>query len=346
MSPRDALPTDAVEVTAPRVREEDWRALAAEVQRAVRDAIYLPLAALLLDGVDKQRVTRIENAQGRRRAQSADDGLIARLRQGRITYESGTFLGRFNAASSRELKALGAKWDARRGGWRLSEPRFTPDIHHALLDAKTWTQRKLEAFDAVLRQIVPEKVAEKIQARQIFDTAIGKADKDISSSLKNIAVLPKMSPERREALSRDWATNMDRWVKGFVNDEIIRLRETVAGSTFGSGVRYEQLVSTLERQHGLSQRRAKFIARQETNLALSAFREQRYREAGSRSYRWQCVAGSPLHPVRPSHKALEGKIIFWDAPPITTEPGEPVRRNHAGQDYNCRCFPRVIIGRA
>jgi SPP1 gp7 family putative phage head morphogenesis protein len=93
----------------------------------------------------------------------------------------------------------------------------------------------------------------------------------------------------------------------------------------------------------VSANKAKFLARQETSLMTTKLKETRYREAGVNEYKWKTVAGSKLHPVRPSHKILEGRIFRWDDPPITTPPGEAVRRNNPGQDYNCRCFAQPIV---
>jgi SPP1 gp7 family putative phage head morphogenesis protein len=76
---------------------------------------------------------------------------------------------------------------------------------------------------------------------------------------------------------------------------------------------------------------------------IAAYKKEKYTSAGVNKYKWRCVAGSPLHPVRPSHKALNGKIFSFDDPPITTMPGEPVRRNNPREDYGCRCHAVPIV---
>ncbi len=106
------------------------------------------------------------------------------------------------------------------------------------------------------------------------------------------------------------------------------------------GYRYETLVAEIQKSYGISQRKAKFLARQETSLLMSKFKQVRYQEAGSNEYIWDCVAGSSAHPVRHFHLLNRGKIFRWDT-------GAPINANgdrkNPGQDYNCRCFAKPII---
>jgi SPP1 gp7 family putative phage head morphogenesis protein len=97
---------------------------------------------------------------------------------------------------------------------------------------------------------------------------------------------------------------------------------------------------------GVTEKKAKFLARQETGLLMAKFKESRYTESGIHQYKWRCSAGSAKHPVRPSHKVLDGRVFRWDTPPITTAPDEPQRRNNPGEDFNCRCVAIPIVGLA
>lgn len=124
----------------------------------------------------------------------------------------------------------------------------------------------------------------------------------------------------------------------------MKLRKQVMAAAF-RGNRYDALVKTIQRSYGVTVSKAKFLAHQETNLLMAKFKETRYTDAGIVEYRWRCVTGSKLHPVRPSHKALDGKIFRFDDPPITTPPSEAPRRNNPGEDYGCRCTAVPVVRR-
>jgi uncharacterized protein with gpF-like domain len=43
--------------------------------------------------------------------------------------------------------------------------------------------------------------------------------------------------------------------------------------------------------------------------------------------------------VRESHKAMNGKFVRWDSPPTLSDG----TTTHAGQIYNCRCYPDPVL---
>ena len=158
--------------------------------------------------------------------------------------------------------------------------------------------------------------------------------------MDKVAVLPELTDKQREQLANDWAQNMDLYIQNFAHEEIARLRQRVFDTAF-SGNRRETLIDEIQSSYGVTEDKAKFLARQETSLMMTNLKKARYTSAGVNYYRWQCVKGTPAHPVRPMHKALDGEIVSWDDPPITSPDG---RRNHAGADFNCRCIPIPLVG--
>ena len=103
------------------------------------------------------------------------------------------------------------------------------------------------------------------------------------------------------------------------------------------GSRAENMVKTIISEYGVSRRKAKFLARQETALLMSKYQEERFKDVGVTKYRWSAAMDAR---TRPDHKLLDGKIISWDSPPITNR--KTGARNHAGADYNCRCVAIAI----
>lgn len=268
--------------------------------------------------------------------------LYTAISHGRITYQKGRFRGEFTAEITKELKRLGAKWDSRGEFFRLDASDMSMDVRNAIQLSEFVFQKKIAAIEKRLRSINPAEIAERLSVANLFSSTISKTDRQLTKSLASISVLPELSHQARAKIADEWQTNMRLWIKDFTEEEIITLRKAILKSTL-SGNRHEAMASTIQRSYGVTQRKAKFLARQETSLLMVKFKETRYLDAGVNHYRWSCVAGSSKHPVRPSHKVLNGKVFRWDDPPITTAIGQPVRRNNPGQDYNCRCSAIPIV---
>ena len=155
----------------------------------------------------------------------------------------------------------------------------------------------------------------------------------LDKTLASITVAPKLTDSEKLRLQVEWRDNMTLDIKTFVDSEVRALRDTMTKHVL-SGNRYEAIVGAIKRSYGVSQSKAKFLARQETHLLLSKMQELRCTKAGIDDYHWHCVVASPLHPVRPMHKALDGTAQKFSSPPVTSKRGD---RNNPGQDYNCRC---------
>ncbi len=315
----------------PAIKEtsEDYEPLEKEILRAFREILYHPLLHIL-----GRAPARLRNAK--------PDALREAIESRRVTFNRGVFRGSFNAQISRRLRELGAAWDKGTATYRLETSLLPQEIREAVAASLDRFERVTERLDRELRQNLPAEIAGTVQAQPILDKALWKIDRKVDNSLEAIALLPKLTPERRTKISAEWTNNLDKWIKDFAAEEIPWLRDQVQKHVL-SGGRYEDIVGTLRESFGVTERKARFLARQETGLLMAKFKETRYTEAGVDEYQWQCVAGSAAHPVRPSHKILDGKIFRWDDPPITTAPDQPVRRCNPGEDFNCRCGAKPVV---
>lgn len=305
---------------------EDFDRLEARIKTLFKESIYYPLLKELI--IQKKTL------------QNDLDDLLDALRSGRITFSKGEFQGRFSASISKELRKLGAKWN--RGVYRIPKSSLPSSVKQAIATSEVRFKEKMAQLDKKLSQILPEEIADKLKSEDLFDRTLWKTDKSLKKSMANLTVVPEMSASRRKLIAEEWHDNMKLWIKDFSEKEIKSLRSKIQKNVF-AGNRYEGVIQTIQKSYGVSANKAKFLARQETSLLMTKFKESRYTDAGINEYRWKCVAGTAKHPVRPSHKVLDNKIFSWDDPPITTAPGEPQRRNNPGQDYNCRCFAKPIV---
>lgn len=101
--------------------------------------------------------------------------------------------------------------------------------------------------------------------------------------------------------------------------------------TTGNGL--QDLIPLLEKQKGITQRRAKMIATDQTRKAYATLNKARMEKVGLKKFEWLHTGGS-AHP-RQLHKEYSGKIFaFDDLPVIDENTGE---RGIPGQAINCRC---------
>ncbi len=84
-----------------------------------------------------------------------------------------------------------------------------------------------------------------------------------------------------------------------------------------------QMAREIQAVYGVTKKRAKLIATDQTIKLTSAIEEKRQRDAGVTRYTWRTMNDSR---VRPAHKVKEGKVYQWSSS------GEK-----PGQAINCRC---------
>lgn len=99
------------------------------------------------------------------------------------------------------------------------------------------------------------------------------------------------------------------------------------GKNMEAGLRFEDLAKEVERIGGVTESRAKLIARDQTSKMNAAFNKTRQTSLGIDRYVWQ-TSGDER--VREEHAANDGEVFRWDRPPVT---------GHPGDDVNCRCVP-------
>lgn len=91
------------------------------------------------------------------------------------------------------------------------------------------------------------------------------------------------------------------------------------------GVATQDLRKQIEERFGVAKSRAELIARDQLGKLAGQVTQRRSEDAGASRYLWS-TSGDER--VRDSHRALDGLVFSWDAPPAV---------GHPGQDYQCRC---------
>jgi SPP1 gp7 family putative phage head morphogenesis protein len=268
-----------------------------------------------------------------------EDQLIKDIFRNKIIFNQGRFTGKFSAKSSKKLKELGAKWDKKTSSFKLRLDDIPVNYRSVISVAESRLTQKLHNIDKRLEKLIPAEIADSVKLEKIFDAAAFKMDKDIKASMKGISIQPDLTDEGRTKITDEYVENSKIKIKDWTKDQTVKLRKAVQDSAF-AGNRYESIMSALQNGFEMSKAKAKQIARQETKLLLSKFKETRYTSAGVDEYMWKNVVGSANHPVRPMHKLLNNTIQRWDSPPIVDEKGN---RKHPGCDFGCRCYARAVV---
>lgn len=330
---------------APVLHKDEY---SAEVERPIleyfRETIYGPLLAMLKEaGIDPKNkdqgtqgnfnAKRIENARGSPVANALEDG--------RLWYANGTFTGKFNAAISQQLRQMGATFDVGRKVFTLAESALPNDVKSAVV-ASTSRSTKLHdqmalTLDEMQRNAKIAKLG--LDVTRSADRITADLQKQFVRSVTGVESLTapaEITPQIAREMAKSLDFNLDLYIKDFVLEQIPELRQRVQQNLFAGG-RADRLAKIVEASYGVSKRKAAFLAENETSLAVSKFRELRYKEIGSQNYRW---ATSHDSRVRHEHRLLDGKIYSWDAPPPSGVNGE---FQNPGVPIRCRCRAIPIL---
>lgn len=303
-----------------------YEAIESEILKIFRREIYAPLIKVFGKKLIKNSASK--------------DPLVAAVQSAEIYYDDGQFRGQFSSETSKAIRKLGGKFNHLTRGYEIKISQIPIEVQQAISLSAHAFDLTLKKANLQISQILQKKIGQKFDNSKLFDRAIFAMNKRIEKSIDTITVAPQFTKQSREKLSREYTENLQKYIQDFSEEEIIKLRQMIEKITLDGG-RYEEIAEMIQQRFSsVSESKAKFLARQESRLMMSKFKESRYSDVGVKKYIWTTVVGSPAHPVRPFHKKLDGTIRRWDNPPITDEKGN---RNNPGEDYNCRCSARPIL---
>ncbi len=271
--------------------------------------------------------------------------LSAALAAGTVWYLEGRFYGAFNAAISRELRALGAV----KGLASFSLPReqlpfgLRGKIEESRQKSEVTHHRVLETLIIAASLASLQEVPTGIRFEKTVDKMTADLQKQFTRTVSSVAEVPAIPPVLKEEMLQQITQGTDFAVKNFSVESTTELRKKVL-QNLQEGGRADRLVAIIETEFGVAKRKARFIAENETSLATSKFREERYKSVGADSYIWSTSGDGkvrPTHGESNNHRVLEGRTFAWSSPPIVD--AATGRRRHPGQDYNCRCVALPVI---
>jgi len=303
--------------------KDSWSdAVQKEIEFHLYDLIYRPLLAIL------------HEETGMKTKENSRVSLVAALRAGRVQYRDGYFAGELNASVSKDLRSHGAVFDKTRKAFKIELDKLPFEIKQAVSASNQKTDAIVGKLNAELDRI--EENAASLTYKIDFNDQVeqiiaGLDDQFHKTAIDDFAVEAQIPDAMRETLKAEYNKNLDFYIKNWESEAIFRLRSKVEKNVF-TGYRSDHMIEMIQSENEVTRSKAKFLARQETNLLTAAYREERYKDVGVERYMWST---SHDKKVRDRHKHLDGQVFSWDSPPVVDLATQ--RRGHPGEDYNCRC---------
>jgi len=199
-----------------------------------------------------------------------------------------------------------------------------------------WYDFLIPALTALMKRWKSERVQQV--AAQLAGDFVKSAN---NASRKSVAIdLYEGHPELRDVLQSSTWSNV-QLIQSIPDQYLAQVQQLVVAN-MRAGLRPSAIVTQLQNQFGVTQRRAKLIARDQTSKVQSDLNEKRQRAVGFNYFQW---VTSKDERVRDRHRAIAEKLTAygpgvyrWDNLPLSDK-GEPIK---PGSDYQCRCFARPV----
>lgn len=244
------------------------------------------------------------------------------------------------AAYLAKLNKLIEEMDASVQYWIRTRYKNNPPAAMAMDDILPANELKRTIAELVKRWQKSWKDAAPELARYFAMRALDRNDRNLKEILRkaNWTVRFKMTPAMRDVLKATIEENVgliksipEQYLKN-VQGHV--MRSIQAGRDMGT------LAKALEKNYGVTKRRAALIARTQNNLATGAMDRARKLELGLTKSKWRhSHAGKE---PRPTHLANDGKL--YDTKTGWYDPDPKVRRHiYPGELINCRCSSITVV---
>jgi SPP1 gp7 family putative phage head morphogenesis protein len=125
-------------------------------------------------------------------------------------------------------------------------------------------------------------------------------------------------------------------IRSISSDYFVDVEKTIH-QAMAQGQRHESLIAGLQQRYGVTENRAKLIARDQVLKFNGSLNKLRQTKAGVTKFIWRTVEDER---VRGAHDAFDGNTYDWNDPPGD---GSPEEGTFPGTAINCRCWAQPII---
>jgi SPP1 gp7 family putative phage head morphogenesis protein len=301
-------------IQSPQLKESYWQPIEDQLIKRFYDKFFRQLFTIVSAPLEKI---------------NSKNDLVVAVNSGRIAWDGKYYRGRLNSRISAELRKI-ATWDGRAKAFRGTPPTW---LLGSMTIATSNRDKMIAALTRVVRELDIPKIVDEIADNIDYIPIARNISTDVSEGL---GIVPEYNSKQvRQGINKDFAQNIERSIKDFSEKQTARLRNMVEKMATGSLDR-RHLQQVIQDEFNVSKGRARFIARQETNLFFSTQRDTQALKSGLQYYLWKATDFSDR--TRPFHKALDSRtshqIYDITNPPVDTIDGQ---RHNPGTNYGCRC---------
>lgn len=204
-------------------------------------------------------------------------------------------------------------------------------------DAKGFQAISAKALMKVLEKY--EKSDRTSQAENIANGFVSRGDAqnhaEVSTNLKNqtgidLSAYLRNSPNIAEKVNALTAGNV-QLIKSIRSQYLDKVQNAVMQAMV-KGTLNKDLAAQIKDLGKTTEKRAMFIARDQSSKLNAALTQARHEDVGIKKYMWSTSLDER---VRDSHADKEGQIFEYANPPADT--------GHPGHDFNCRCVAIPVL---
>lgn len=266
-----------------------------------------------------------------------ENTIINAIKSGLLYYQNGAFYsksGRFSNRIATELEKIGARYSKYGRCYRISKlptniawivETTKAKVFSDVIAIKKMLDFSIGSLDEIIKHLKIEDVAEAM-FQDLQDRTIKMFNQN-----KIQTIAPKMSDFRAREFAENYTDSIKFHIKDKLPEQIIKMREIV-GQMAIDGESRITIQQYIENNFVKDQKRAKFLARNESAIATTEYLKAKYQEEGFEEFKW--IANLDER-VRDEHRDLNGTIHRFDDPPVIDK--RTGTRGMPGEFYNCRC---------
>lgn len=267
-------------------------------------------------------------------SQSDIDIINQALKAGLIYYEYGAFSAKDKFSNKIVLifQKWGAKFNRYKKQYELPLNNIPEQIRIEIAQSKMKLEMKYQAIDTFLEDI--QNNLDEYVNKMIFDdevkTILDDAGDEVQKNTRKIAVIvPELDERQKQEIADTYTNSMRYYIKDFEEKRIPEMRAKVQELTL-QGYRPDSIAKMLQKEYGIKERKAKFLAQNETSIMLAEYKRVTYQKMGFEYFKWSTIIDGK---ERELHKELNGQIFRYDNPPVIDE--RTGQTGLPGQTYNC-----------
>ena len=310
--------------------EEEIIKIFKTIQEYLKDTLYKPIQDLYKNAFNKRMVLN-----------EISNELKQAFISNKLIYKDGYITGNFNANLTRQLKNLGAVYNARKKAFQIDI--LPAELLNIVYNNQFKTKSFIYDLDEFLNAYL-ENLAYSIDFLNLdYTGTINNYNKQISNNFEKFAIKPNINEYQIKSINDNYTNNSKLYIKNWLEKDIKNLRETLKKFVLEDGYSNKSIADYIQKNYKTTQQKSIFLARQESSLLLAEYTKTQYLDLGITRYKWLTAGDERVRDNKrgQNHKDLDGLIFSFSNPPITDlSTGE---KHNPGEAFNCRCVASPIL---